>query len=55
MRARGMFLSLAISAVWLAATSSAGLRPGYERANRFAGDATVTLTSSLWTPMARAS
>ena len=33
MRARGMFLSLAISAVWLAATSSAGLRPGYEGAS----------------------
>ena len=43
MRARGMFLSLAISAVWLAATSSAGLRPGYERAHRFAGDATGDL------------
>ena len=54
MRARGMFLSLAITAVWLAATSSAGLRPGYE-AHRFAAAATVTLTTSLWTPMARAS
>jgi len=40
-----MFLSLqlAISAVWARRDLLAGLRPGYERANRFAGDATGDL------------
>jgi hypothetical protein len=45
----GKFLSLAISAVWLAATSSAGLRPGYG-ANRFAGDATGDVDNSTADP-----
>ena len=45
-----MFLSLAITAVWPAATSSAGLRPGYERAHRFAGDATADLDNFTVNP-----
>ena len=53
MRAPGLFLSIAISAVWPAATSSA--RATFPGTNaRIASPTTppVTLTSSLWTPMA---
>ena len=56
MRAPGLFLSIAISAAWPAATSSA--RATFPGTNaRIASPATppVTLTSSLWTPMARES
>ena len=43
MRARGMFLSLAISAVWLAATSSAGLRSRVRTGASLRRDATGDL------------